>query len=354
MNYPQRISRLRQRMENEGVTALLVSSLPNTRYLIGFSGSNGLLLVSEDRVSFWTDSRYREQSAQEVQGARVIIPANGDIWTAAARQANRFRTVAVEAACLTLAQRQRLTLPDERLHPAVNWVEELRAVKEPEEVEAIRRAIHLASSVFEPTLEKFHPGMKETELAGHLEFALRQAGGEGLSFDTIVASGVHAALVHGRASSKPIGSKEFVILDYGVILGGYVSDMTRTIHTGPVPRRARQVYQAVLDAQLAAIAAVRPGVTCATVDAAARKVLQREGLGDAFSHSTGHGLGLEVHESPRVSRLSKQRLAPGQVITIEPGVYIPGWGGVRIEDVVLVTESGVEVLTPTTKKLLTV
>jgi Xaa-Pro aminopeptidase len=143
-------------------------------------------------------------------------------------------------------------------------------------------------------------------------------------------------------------------MDYGVILGGYVSDMTRTFHTGSVPRRARQVYEAVLEAQLAAIAAVRPGAVCSSVDAAARKVLQREGLGEAFSHSTGHGLGLEVHEAPRVSRLSKQRLQPGHVITIEPGVYIPGWGGVRIEDVVLVTETGVEVLTPTTKKLLSV
>lgn len=341
-------------MESEGVAALLVSSLPNIRYLAGFSGSNGLLLVSGDRVWFWTDSRYREQSAQEVHGARVVIPSSGDIWTAAARQASRFRTVAVEAAFLTIAQRQRLPLPDDRLHPTVNWVEDLRAVKEPAEIEAIRRAINLASSVFEPMLEKFYPGMKETELAGHLEFALRQAGGEGLSFDTIVASGAHAALVHGRASNKPIARGGFVIMDYGVILGGYVSDMTRTIHAGPASRRARQVYQAVLEAQLAAIAAVRPGVRCATVDAAARKVLQREGLGEAFSHSTGHGLGLEVHEAPRVSRLSKQRLQPGQVITIEPGVYLPGWGGVRIEDVVLVTESGVEVLTPTTKKLLTV
>lgn len=354
MNYPQRISRLRARMEQEGVAALLVSSLPNIRYLVGFSGSNGLLLVTENRIWFWTDSRYREQSAHEVQGAKIVIPANGDIWTAAARQANRYRTVAIEAAYMTLAQRQRLPLPDDRLHPAVNWVEDLRAVKEPEEIDAIRKAINLASSVFEPTLAQFHPGMKETELAGRLEFALREAGGEGVSFDTIVASGTHSALVHGRASSKPIGNREFVIMDYGVILGGYVSDMTRTFHTGSVPRRARQVYEAVLEAQLAAIAAVRPGAVCSSVDAAARKVLQREGLGEAFSHSTGHGLGLEVHEAPRVSRLSKQRLQPGHVITIEPGVYIPGWGGVRIEDVVLVTETGVEVLTPTTKKLLTV
>lgn len=354
MNYPQRIARLRERMEREGVTAMLVSSLPNIRYLVGFSGSNGLLLVTENRVWFWTDSRYREQSAHEVQGAKVVIPANGDIWAAATRQANRFRTVAIEAAWVTLAQRQRLPLPDDRLHPAVNWIEELRAIKEPEEIAAIRRAIELASSVFEPTLAQFRPGMKETELAGLLEFALRQAGGEGVSFDTIVASGTHSAHVHGLASSKPIGNREFVIMDYGVILGGYVSDMTRTFHTGPVSRRARQVYEAVLEAQRAAIAAVRPGVACSSVDAAARKVLKRAGLGEAFSHSTGHGLGLEVHEMPRVSRLSKQRLQPGHVITIEPGVYIPDWGGVRIEDVVLVTETGVEVLTPTTKKLLTV
>jgi Xaa-Pro aminopeptidase len=354
MNYAERVERLRAQMRRERVPAMLVSYLPNVRYLTGFSGSNGLLLVTDDEAVFWTDSRYREQAAKEVAGAEVRIPATGNITAAASRRVARLKRVAVEADRVTLAAAGQLFDQRRSYVAARGWVERLRAVKDDNEVAAIRRSVQLASSVFDKAVRQIKPGRCETQIAGHLEFAMRAAGGEGVAFETIVASGWHAAHVHGRASAKTVSAGEFVILDYGVILGGYVSDMTRTIHVGEVSTRDREVYRAVLEAQLAGIDAVAPGVAASQVDAAARSVLEKARLGEAFSHSTGHGLGLEIHEWPRLARRSRQRLETGNVITIEPGAYFPGWGGVRIEDVVLVTSSGAEVLTPTPKELVVV
>ncbi|MHB8733731.1 MAG: M24 family metallopeptidase [Terriglobales bacterium] len=363
MDYAKRVRRLRERLAQERVRGLVVSHLPNVRYLTGFSGSNGLLWVSPNAVRLWTDSRYREQVASEVAGVGVSIPPQGTLWEAlgqhlrrhtARRAGTRIARVAVESDHITLAEWERLRASVPGLQPSRSWVEELRAIKEPEEIAAIRAAVELGSSVFEAALEKIRPGMRETEVAGLIEFGLRQAGGEGVAFETLVASGRRGARVHARASSKPVENKDFVILDYGVKLAGYMSDMTRTVCVGRPSQLGRDRYRAVLDAQLAAIAAVRPGVAAAKVDLAARRVLQQAGLGPSFVHSTGHGLGLEVHESPRVASRSADRLAAGNVITIEPGIYLPAWGGVRIEDVIVVTEQGAEVMTPTSKRLLSV
>lgn len=356
MNYSQRQARLRQRMEREGVEAVVVSHLANLRYLCGFSGSNGLLLVEAGRTTLYTDGRYREQARNEVEEARVEVPARGELWKAAAQRARRRRRVGMEYEHLTLRQRGRWLAAwpggARGLKDASGWIEAQRAVKEPEEVAAIRRAVELASSVFAPTIRKIRAGMTETELAGELEFGLRRAGGEGLAFASIIAGGPHGAWVHAHPDRRRLPRRGFVVMDYGVVLGGYHSDMTRTPHRGAAGRRAREVYRAVLEAQQAAIAAVRPGATCAAVDRAARRHLQAAGLGKYFPHSTGHGVGLEIHEAPRLGATSREELAAGQVITIEPGVYIPGWGGVRIEDVVLVTPGGAEVLTPTPKDLI--
>jgi len=226
-------------------------------------------------------------------------------------------------------------------------------IKDPEEIGQIRAAVLLGASLFQTALSVIKPGVAETQIAGELELQARRAGAEGMSFDTIVAAGPRSALPHGRASSQAVPGEGFIILDYGVILAGYCSDMTRTVHVGQVSRTHRRMYEAVRGAQLASIKAVRPGVEVGQVDRAGRELLKKAGYDAYFTHSTGHGVGIEVHEPPRVAKGQTQKLEPGMVVTIEPGIYIPEEGGVRIEDMVLVTETGHEVLTPTTKDLIT-
>jgi len=227
-------------------------------------------------------------------------------------------------------------------------------VKDAAEIERLRRAVKLGSSLFGPMLKTIRPGIAESTVAAKLGYAARMAGAEGMAFDTIVAAGARSALPHGRASASLIPPQGFVVLDFGVILAGYCSDMTRTVSIGRVSRKQQAWYPAVLEAQLAGIAAVRAGATAGKVDEAARKALKKSNLSKYFTHSTGHGVGLEIHEFPRIASGEKEVLQPGMVITIEPGIYIPGEGGVRIEDMVVVTQTGCEVLTPTTKDLITV
>ena len=232
-------------------------------------------------------------------------------------------------------------------------MEQLRLIKDADEISQIRASVLLAASLFQTALSVIKPGVAEAQVAGELELQARRAGAEKMSFDTIVAAGPRSALPHGRASAQAIPPQGFIILDYGVILAGYCSDMTRTVHAGPVSRVHRRMYEAVREAQLASIGAVRPGAETGEVDRAGREVLKKAGFDAYFTHSTGHGVGIEVHEPPRLARGQTQKLAPGMVVTIEPGIYIPEEGGVRIEDMVLVTETGHEVLTPTTKDLIT-
>ena len=226
-------------------------------------------------------------------------------------------------------------------------------LKDAEEVERIRAAVDMGASLFNRALEVIRPGVRETEVAAEMEYVAKKKGAEGMSFPTIIASGERSALPHGKASDAVIPHNGFVVCDFGVILAGYCSDQTRTVYVGRVPAKARRLYQAVLEAQQAALDAVRPGRCVAEVDRAARKTLRKAGLGRYFTHSTGHGVGLEIHEAPRIADAQTEILRPGMVITIEPGVYIPGKWGVRIEDMVVVTEHGCEVLTPTSKELIT-
>lgn len=227
-------------------------------------------------------------------------------------------------------------------------------IKDSEEINRIRAAVLLGSKLFEVAVEAIRPGVRETQVAAELEYSARKAGAEGMSFDTIIASGSRSALPHARASTASIRSRGFVVCDFGVILAGYCSDMTRTVHVGRPSTEARRIYEAVREAQQAAIAAAKPGVSLSEVDGAARNILKRGGLGRYFTHSTGHGVGLEIHEAPRVASGQSGVLQPGMVITIEPGVYIPGKWGVRIEDMVVITDRGCEVLTTTGKELVTV
>jgi Xaa-Pro aminopeptidase len=256
-----------------------------------------------------------------------------------------------------VAEKKRITdlLPSRcRLRSVPVLVERARMVKDSEELGLIREAVQLGAKLFDRALEVLRPGVRETEVAAEMEYAARLAGAEGMSFPTIIASGPRSALPHGRAIGQPIVGGGFVVCDFGVILAGYCSDQTRTVWVGDPSEDARHAYESVREAQLAAIAAVRPGISTGEVDDAARKVLRKAGLGRYFTHSTGHGVGLEIHESPRVAAAQKDVLRPGMVITIEPGVYFPGKWGVRIEDMVAVSKNGCEVLTPTSKDFLTV
>jgi Xaa-Pro aminopeptidase len=366
MNFPARQKKLRLHLATTQFDALLISHLPNIRYLCGFTGSAGLLLVGESGSVFFTDVRYDTQAREEVKGAKVIIarkvlPHALAESVAATRKRSKGWTIGIEAEHLTVAEKKRLAdlLPSGlRLRNAPALVERERMVKDEDELERIRAAVKLGAKLFDRALEVLRPSVKETDVAAEMEYAARRAGAAEMSFPTIIASGARSALPHGRASEQSIAPGGFVVCDFGVILAGYCSDQTRTVWvgeaSGAVPKEARKAYDAVLDAQLAAIAVVRPGVTVGEVDAAARKVLHKAGLGRYFTHSTGHGVGLEIHESPRIAAGQKEVLRPGMVITIEPGVYFPGKWGVRIEDMVAVNEGGCEVLTPTSKDFLAV
>ena len=359
MDYRRRQRALREALRRSSTPGFLVTHLPNLRYLCGFTGSAGVLacrLEARDRghFVFFTDGRYTQQAREEVQGAGVRIVRGSALQAAAAWLAG-CTPVGIEADDMTVSQRALLAAAGRkgtRLKQTRGLVERLRILKEEEELEQIEAAVVLASSLFDGLLSAIVPGVPESRVAAELEYAARRAGAQGMAFETMVAAGPRSALPHGRASSQPVPNKGFVILDFGVILSGYCSDMTRTLYLGKPTTRARRLYQAVLAAQQAALREVRPGVRAGQVDAAARRVLQRAGLGRYFTHSTGHGVGLEVHEPPRLGRGEQEPLQAGMVITVEPGIYIPGEGGVRIEDMVVVTQEGCRVLTPTTKDLI--
>jgi len=264
-------------------------------------------------------------------------------------------SVGIETAHLTVADRERLVdvLPSKcRIRSAPPLVEQQRMIKDQTEIGLIREAVMAGAALFDVATKSIRPGIKETAVAAEMEYAARKAGCEGMSFETIIASGERSALPHGRASDHRIPRSGFVVCDFGVILAGYCSDMTRTVYAGRPSREGHAFYEVVREAQLAGIEAVRPGIPVAEVDSAARSVLKKVGLGRYFTHSTGHGVGLEIHEAPRIAAGQTDILRPGMVITIEPGAYIPRKWGVRVEDMVVVTKSGREVLTPTRKDLI--
>ena len=362
MNFLARQKKLRQQLATTRYDALLISHLPNIRYLCGFTGSAGFLLIDETRSVFFTDVRYDTQGRAEVKGAKVIIARKALLgalgeWFQVRRKRSRKWTIGIEAEHLTVAEKKRLTslLPSGvGLRDASTLVDRARMVKDDDELRLIRASVRLGATLFDRALEVLKAGVKESEVAAEMEYSARKAGAEEMSFPTIVASGARSALPHGRATKQVIAPGGFVVCDFGVILAGYCSDQTRTVWVGTPREEARHAYEAVKEAQAAAIATVRPGIRVGEVDAAARRVLQKTGLGRYFTHSTGHGVGLEIHEAPRVAAGQEEVLKPGMVITIEPGVYFPEKWGVRIEDMVAVNQSGCEVLTPTGKDFLAV
>ncbi|MGC2332252.1 MAG: Xaa-Pro peptidase family protein [Candidatus Acidiferrales bacterium] len=348
--FERRTNRLRLCFSSLGVDSILVSHLPNIQYLCGFSGSAGLLLVGESQATLFTDSRYTLQARQEVCGARVHIAKQGLLNAVGEElKAQRRRpAVAYATGHTTVAQKQALeAIARGRVRWASddNAVEKLRAVKDAGELACMRDAAHLISRVFRKVLPLIRPGTSELDLAAEIEYGIKQMGGSGASFETIVASGPRSAWAHARPTPKRLGKSELVVLDQGAILRSYCSDMTRTVFLGRAPARIRRMYRAVLRAQEAAKQAIRPGIKAADVDRAARQTLKRFGLARYFTHSTGHGLGIEVHEMPRLGKGEETVLQERMVVTVEPGVYLEGLGGIRIEDDVVVTAQGAVDLT---------
>ncbi len=356
MNHLARLRKFERTLMDNALDGFVVTHPANLRYLCGYTGSNGLLLFLGGRRVFFTDGRYTLQARDEVQGARVVI-SKGPLLNEATKLIGKLRAAAIgfEADYTTVvaaAQMRKLVHRKIAWKPTSGLIMAQRMIKDADELKIISDAVKLGAAVYQEALMALRPGIRESEVAGKLEFAARQAGADGMSFETIVAAGKRAALPHGQASSQPIPRRGFVVVDSGVILRGYCSDMTRTVHVGRATREERRWYEAVLKAQLAGLAAVAPGKTAADVDQATRQVLKDAGLDRYFTHSTGHGVGLEIHEPPRLAKQQAERLEPGMVITVEPGVYVPGKGGIRIEDMVVVTDSGSQVLTPVTKELI--
>jgi Xaa-Pro aminopeptidase len=362
MNFLARQNKLREQLAGSRLDAYLISHLPNIRYLCGFTGSAGVLLMEERGSTFFTDFRYDAQAHDEVKGAKIIIGRKSPLellgqFLGRRRRRPRNSTLGIESEHFTVAEKKRLNAFQSqgvRVRETRFAVERLRIIKDADELTCIREAVKLGATLFDRAVEVLREGVTEVEVAAEMELVARRAGAEGMSFPTIIASGPRSALPHGRASTHPIPSGGFVVCDFGVILAGYCSDQTRTVWVGHVSGEARRVYDAVREAQQAATDIVRPGITAGEVDAAARKVLRKAGLADYFTHSTGHGVGLEIHEAPRIAIGQTDLLEPGMVITIEPGVYFPGKWGVRIEDMVVVTSTGCNVLTPTPKDFVAV
>lgn len=355
MNYRQRQQRLEQPVQEHRLDGLLITHLPNVRYLTGFTGSMAMLLLLPDELLFLTDRRYTLQASEQVQATIVPSETTYEQTLVETIRQRRIRRLGFEASRMSVKMHRALreSLGSEcELVPTDGLVESLRLVKDDEEIAALQRAVELTSAVFADILPEIKPGVRERDLAVELEYRLRRAGAERLAFDTIVASGARAALPHGIASDKRIGYNELVVFDFGIIVDGYASDMTRTVYLGTPDARVREIYRIVLEAQQYCEENMRAGMTARDIDALTREPITRAGYGDSYGHSTGHGIGLEVHEAPRLARTNDAVVPARATVTIEPGIYLPEWGGVRIEDVVVVEAEGCRVLTPTPKEFL--
>ncbi|WP_419806901.1 M24 family metallopeptidase [Terriglobus sp.] len=365
MSERSRWKRLAKCLHAARLPALLITHLPDVRYLCGFTGSSAALVLlagtSQVRARLFTDGRYRDQARAEVRGATVRI-VKGNTLHAAAEwlAAGSVPVCGIDASHTSLATQSQLTKALRtakskcRLRALISPVTSLRQIKSEAEQQTLARAAALGCDLYNDLLTFIEPGLREIDIAAELECRARKAGADGMSFETIVAAGPRSSMPHARASAAPIRPGELLTLDFGIMLDGYCSDMTRTVQVGQGgtlgrQRHQREVFEAVLVAQQAAVEIVRDGVSAETVDAAARKTLKQAGMAKWFTHSTGHGLGLEIHEGPRIAAKQDEPLRAGMVITIEPGVYLPGQFGVRIEDTVRVTETGCEILTPAYK-----
>jgi Xaa-Pro aminopeptidase len=353
-----RLARLRDRLGPAG--ALLVTSLTNVRYLTGFTGSAGMLFLLPDATVLVTDGRYESQAAEQLAASGAgavtisIAPATGqrDLGRTLIAE-HAIASLALEAAHVSWARQRAFTadwFPGVDLEPTVGLVEGLRAVKDATEMQRLSEAARIADAALDAIRPRLAEGLTEAEFGRCLDFEMGELGASGPSFETIVAAGPNAAKPHHRPSGRPVGREEPVVLDFGALLDGYCSDMTRTVWVDRIADPdLRRAYDVVLASQAAGVAAVRAGTTAVEVDRACREVIADAGWGDRFVHGTGHGVGLDIHEAPSVSATSTDTLVAGHVVTVEPGVYLPGLGGVRIEDTVVVTDDGCRPLTGTPK-----
>lgn len=352
--YADRLTRLRASLAAGQLDAMLVSSLPNIRYLTGFTGSNGLVVVTADAVVLLTDFRYEVQVKDEVDAAVRVEIEQQSLWTRLWLELRGLPSVGVlafETAHTTHQDAARFVAAGGEAgrwawRPSLNLVEILRETKDESELAHIRTAVQIAEHALAKTLPQVRAGMSELEVAGLLELEMRKAGSERTAFETIVAAGPRSALPHARASAHEIRKGDLLLFDFGATSGGYVSDITRTFIVGRAPdERQLEIHTVVREANGSASAGVRAGMRGRDADALARDYIERRGFGAAFGHSTGHGIGLEIHEAPRVAKTAEAPLPAGAVVTIEPGIYVEGWGGVRIEDDVLISSEGPVVLT---------
>jgi Xaa-Pro aminopeptidase len=345
---------LRGLLAHADLSALLVTKPVNVRYLTGFTGTYGALLLLHDRTLFFTDGRYRHQAAAEVPGAEVVLAPGDLIGAVGGVVRTAGNGLGFEPAGLTWGEGQRLRagLPGQAVMPAPPLVEELREVKDERELTAMREAARLGGEALEGALAGLREGVTEREVAVDLELAMRRLGADGVAFDTIVAFGEQAAEPHHRPGERTLRPGDLVTLDVGARVDGYCADMTRTVVLGRASQRQRDLYELVRGAQAAGLACLEAGVPAREVDRACRQPIVEAGLGDSFPHPTGHGIGLEIHEAPRLRAGSRERIGAGTPVTVEPGVYLPGFGGVRIEDLAVARPGGHELLTATSKELL--
>ncbi|MBA7618199.1 Aminopeptidase YpdF [subsurface metagenome] len=347
-----RIEKLRHKLAEAGLDAILVSQGENRRYLSGFTGSAGFLLISEGKAIQATDFRYVEQAQGQAPDFEIFqIQGELPVWLPDLASSLNVKRIGFEAGNISFSTYRRLaaTMDEKRLVPTEEMVESLRAVKDERELELITRAVELTDDAFEAIAPRISPGMKEKEVAWEIEKLLREKGSESLPFPSIVASGPNAALPHATPSERPILDGEPVVIDIGARIEGYCSDLSRTICPGNKDKTFAKVYDLVLGAQLTAIATIEAGMSGEQADALARTVIEQGGYGEAFGHGLGHGVGLAPHEQPRLGRGSSTVLSDGMVFTIEPGIYVKGWGGVRIEDLAVMEKGKVRVLSKAKK-----
>jgi Xaa-Pro aminopeptidase len=351
-----RVKRLQRILLNENLDFLLVSFLPHVRYLSGYSGSNGLILISPRACTFLTDFRYKDQAKQQVRNMTVKVVERelfSSLTDLPQVQEKRIK-LGFEAQYLNCKTYQTLKsrLPECLMTPTEKLVESLTVTKDDGEVAKIKKAVEITDRVFSEILDFIRPGTSELDVAAEIEYRMKGRGSSTPYYQTIVASGKRSVLPHGIASGKKILKNEFVTLDFGAVYDGYTADLTRTVIVGKASPRQKRVYNTVLKAQKLAIGKARAGIRACDLDQTARQVIKRAGYGKYFGHGLGHGIGLQIHDNPAVNPTNQQLLEPGMVVTIEPGIYIPNWGGVRIEDDVLITRKGCKVLNKAEKNLI--
>ncbi len=355
MNYAFRIGLLRSMISQLSLDGVLITNLRNVRFLSGFTGSAATLLITQDKAQLFTDGRYTLQATQEAVDYQVLVPQQFSDDPLAAQINGHVHKLGFEGACVTVLTYDRWKKrfnPSLQLVPCEEIIEPMRLVKDEGELQTIAHACQIADDTFQAILPKIHAGLSEIELCIQIEFMMRQMGASRPSFDTIIASGERSAMPHAEPSGRLLQSGDMITMDFGAECRGYCSDITRTVALGPVSDELRHIYDVVLKAQMAALDVIKPGMTGKEVDAVARQVITEAGYGDKFKHGLGHSLGLEVHDGKGLSTLSELVLRPGMVMTVEPGIYIDGIGGVRIEDDVVITESGCECLTYSPKEFM--